>query len=171
MSDVQATLEALEQDGAKVVSEPRYIEPADFTFAFLEDPWGTKIELIDDQDVAGFHHVLMATDPKATAEWYASVYGGEVVPFRGLPALSSILYGDTWVIVQQARGDVVASVGTSVDHIGFRMSPEEFDAVVTRLKRMDTEFQLEPEQVGDHRVAFVIGPQGTKIELVETPEH
>ena len=38
--------------------------PGLFKLAFVFDPWGTRIELVEDAERLGFHHVhLSATDP------------------------------------------------------------------------------------------------------------
>ena len=41
-----------------------------FKLGFIFDPWGTRIELVEDHDTLGFHHIhLSATDPAATLAW------------------------------------------------------------------------------------------------------
>ena len=45
--------------------------PGLFKHGFVFDPWGTRIELVEDEEYLGFHHVhLSATDPEATLAWY-----------------------------------------------------------------------------------------------------
>jgi catechol 2,3-dioxygenase-like lactoylglutathione lyase family enzyme len=49
--------------------------------AFIFDPWGTRIELVEDPDYLGFHHVhLSATDPAATRAFYRDVMGAARKP-------------------------------------------------------------------------------------------
>ena len=112
VEDVAATLEQCEAAGGKVVGAARHVEAAGFTFGFCEDPWGTRIEVIDDMDhggAPGLHHIhVFSGEAVATVAWYAKQFGGEVVPFKGLAPLHSILYdngGDeTWLIVNQVPG-------------------------------------------------------------------
>ncbi len=175
--DVAATLEQCEAAGGKVVGAARHVEAAGFTFGFCEDPWGTRIEVIDDMDhggAPGLHHVhVFSGDAVATAAWYAKQFGGEVVPFKGLPPLHSILYdnaGDeTWLIVNQVPGDRTGTDGTVVDHIGWHTT--EYDPWLERLRANGVKFVEEPRMLDDgHRIAFIEGPNGTKIEVVELVE-
>ena len=175
--DVAATLEQCEAAGGKVVGAARHVEAAGFTFGFCEDPWGTRIEVIDDMDhggAPGLHHVhVFSDDAVATAAWYAKQFGGEVVPFKGLAPLHSILYdnrGDeTWLIVNQVPGDRTGTDGTVVDHIGWHTT--EYDPWLERLRAGGVKFVEEPRVLdAGHRIAFIEGPNGTKIELVELLE-
>ena len=46
---------------------PIHDEPGLFKTAFVKDPWGTKIELVEDPERLGFHHVhLVSAEPKGT---------------------------------------------------------------------------------------------------------
>ena len=174
VADVAATLEACEAAGGKVVGAARHVEAAGFTFGFCEDPWGTRIEVIDDMDhggAPGLHHVhVFSNDAVATAAWYAKQFGGEVVAFKGLAPLHSILYdngGDeTWLIVNQVPGERTGTDGTVVDHIGWHTT--EYDSWLERLRGDGVKFVVEPMVLdAGHRIAYVEGPDGTKIELVE----
>ncbi len=177
VEDVAATLEQCEAAGGKVVGAARHVEAAGFTFGFCEDPWGTRIEVIDDMDhggAPGLHHIhVFSGDAVATAAWYAKQFGGEVVPFKGLAPLHSILYdngGDeTWLIVNQAPGERTGTDGTVVDHIGWHTT--EYDSWLERLRANGVKFVEEPRELDDgHRIAFIEGPDGTKIEVVELLE-
>ena len=174
VADVAATLEECEVAGGKVVGAARYVEAGGFTFGFCEDPWGTRIEVIDDMDhggAPGLHHLhVFSSDATATAAWYARQFGGEVVAFKGLAPLQSILYdngGDeTWLVVTQVPGERIGTDGTAVDHIGWHTT--EYDPWLERLRANGVKFVEEPRVLDDgHRIAFVEGPEGTKIELVE----
>ena len=174
VADVAATLQACEAAGGKIVGAARHVEAAGFTFGFCEDPWGTRIEVIDDMDhggAPGLHHVhVFSNDAIATAAWYAKQFGGEVVAFKGLAPLHSILYdngGDeTWLIVNQVPGDRSGTDGTVVDHIGWHTT--EYDSWLERLRSDGVKFVVEPLVLdAGHRIAYVEGPDGTKIELVE----
>ena len=60
---------------------------------------------------------------------------------------------------------VASTQGRSVDHLGWR--GKDFDATVKRLKGLGVKFLVEPTKSGDHRIAFVEGPDGVKLEVVE----
>ena len=163
--DVKAKIEQLAAAGVEIASRARRLEAGDFSFAFVVDPWGTKIELIDDGE-PGFHHIHLSTaDPAATLEWYADTFGGEVTSFRDLEFIPGIAYGSTWLLVAKARTETVTNAGSTLDHIGFNMTG--WESLVAKLKAAGTSFLGEPRDAGDHRIVYIEGPDGTKIELVE----
>ena len=41
-----------------------------FKLAFIEDPWGTRIEVVQDPQKLGFHHLHVRRQPPATLAWY-----------------------------------------------------------------------------------------------------
>ena len=70
--------------------------PGMFKIAFILDPWGTRIELVEDPERLGFHHVhLSATDPEVTLAWYRDVMGGEPASLKG--RLDGLLFDDVLV--------------------------------------------------------------------------
>src|SRR6476646_1594445 len=86
---------------------------------FITDPWGVKIEILNDPARRGFHHIhLNAPDPAASIRWYQQRFGGERVKFKGEDALK---YGDVLVMVQKASAPA-PSVGRALDHLGWRVA-------------------------------------------------
>ena len=152
--DVAAKVKALEAAGAKAVAP-----------AVVVDPWGTKIELVNDVPGRGFHHVtLRVEDPEATIRWFASTFGGARTRIAGRDALR---YGRTYLVV--TKGEQAApSQGRSIDHLGF--APRDMTADTAALKAQGVKFTTEPSatpnQLG-HRTAYVEAPGGIRIELVE----
>ncbi len=162
VKDVTAKAASLREDGVKV-GGPRRRLPG---VVFLTDPWGTRIELLKDDDLLGFHHVhVKSRRPKSTVEWYAKVFGGEPVKFKNIPGMTVIRYGGMYLFVQAAVQAPKSSKGRVVDHLGWRF--KDFDATVKRLKDQGVKFVMEPRAAGDHRIAFIEGPEGVKIEVVE----
>lgn len=167
--DVDAKMTELKAAGVKVTLDPLKIESADLTIAFVEDPWGTKIEVLDDKDTLGFHHVhLEVADPDAAVEWFTKVLGAkDTGQYKGLVA--SVRYGDIWVLISKPRGDAkrVPSDGRSFDHFGVNYA--DLDAAADDLKAKGVKFTLEPRPFGPARIAFIEGPEGVKLELVQPP--
>ena len=162
VEDVKATADALREDGAEVGAPNRRTK----IVALATDPWGTKIELLQDEDLLGFHHVhLKSPTPKDTVDWYAMVLGGEPADFKNVVNIKAIRYGDMYLFVQSAVRAVTSTQGRSVDHLGWRF--KDFDATVKRLKGLGVKFVVEPTKSGDHMIAFIEGPDGVKIEVVE----
>ena len=162
VEDVKAKGEALREDGAHVGAPNRKTQ----SVAIATDPWGTKIELLKDEDLLGFHHVhLKSPSPAGTVEFYTMVFGGEAAKYKDVPNLKAIRYDDMYVFVQSAVRAVASTQGRSVDHLGWRF--KDFNATIKRLKALDVKFVVEPTKSGDHMIAFIEGPDGAKIEIVE----
>ena len=165
VEDVQATADALREDGAKVGAPNRKTKAV----AIATDPWGTKLELLKDEDLLGFHHIHLKSPYAAeTVEWYTTIFGGEAGSYKNVPNLKAIRYDNMYVIVQSAVREVASTRGRSVDHLGWRF--KDFDATIKRLKALDVKFVVEPTKSGYHMIAFVEGPDGVKIEIVEATD-
>src|SRR4051812_14257469 len=69
-SDLDAAVKTAAAAGAKVTT-PVSESPGVFRYAYIEDPWGVRIEMVEDAEHLGFHHVhLRVRDPEATLAWY-----------------------------------------------------------------------------------------------------
>jgi len=100
-----------------------------FKLAFIEDPWGTRIEVVQDAEKLGLHHVhLRSPDAAGILAWYVDKFGGSLSKFKG--RLDGIDYGGVWMLAQQ--GPATPSAGHSIDHMGMR--PMNVDNAVTALK-------------------------------------
>jgi catechol 2,3-dioxygenase-like lactoylglutathione lyase family enzyme len=130
----------------------------------ITDPWGVKIEILNDPALRGFHHVhLNSTDPSASVAWYQQRFGGERVKVKGDDGLK---YGDVLVLVQKAA-TVTASAGHAVDHLGWRVTNLEKtleDLKGIKVLQGVTNLQL---ATGPIKFSFVEDTGGTKIELVQ----
>lgn len=165
-TDLQATLNRIEAAGAQLQGELRDI-PKLFKLAFAVDPWGTRLELIEDEQHLGFHHIhLRSPEPIETLAWYKAIFGGVNLKLKG--RLPGLLYpGNVWLLVSQ--GDTFPSTQSTIDHIGWRapiMRSTLHDlkgkgAVVSRQAR---EMQL-PN--GIIELSSIEGPDGASIELVQ----
>jgi catechol 2,3-dioxygenase-like lactoylglutathione lyase family enzyme len=164
--DLAAKMTELKAAGVKVTGEIKDIPAGGFSYAFVEDPWGTKIELFDDKDLIGFHHVgLRSPDPAATVKWYADNFGGEATTFKGLAPLPGIRYGKMWLLVGKAES-VEGSVGHSIDHLGWKFT--DLDAAIQNLHETKTEFLPSQAATGP---TYVLGPDKVKIEVVKAAAH
>ena len=58
--------------------------PGLYKSGFIFDPWGTRIELVEDADLLGFHHVhLSSLNPEETLSWYKEAFDGESARLKG----------------------------------------------------------------------------------------
>ena len=144
--------------------------PGLFKLGFILDPWGTRIELVEDPDRLGFHHVhLSATDPAATLAWYRDVLGGEPASLKG--RLNGVRFDGVWFLVSaHPEGTPAATAGRSIDQLGFMVA--DLDAAARDLREQGAQFTEEPAVPEAGRTsakrAFLVGPDNVRIAVVET---
>ena len=143
--------------------------PGLFKIAFITDPWGTKIELVQDEDLLGFHHIhLNSVDPVAALDWYNQVFGGERASLKGM--LDGVVFDGIWLLASEyVDGRPGITQGRTIDHIGFEVA--NLDEAAQQMSRLAVEFRQEP-MVPDNarsnaKQAFVLGPDGVMIAIVE----
>jgi predicted enzyme related to lactoylglutathione lyase len=169
VADLDGAMKAFQSGGVKIVTPARDV-PGLFPLAFIEDPWGTRIEVVQDSAGVGVHHLhLRGMDPTAMLAWYSAQFGGRVDKLKG--RIEGIDMSGVWILVQ--RGEAVPSQGHSIDHIGFR--PINVDAAVAELKTRNVKVTTEPRPLTfangvTARIAFAEAPDGVRIELVQRPE-
>ncbi len=163
VADVDGTVKKMQAAGARVVTPARDI-PGLFKVGFVEDPFGVKIELLQDPEMRGFHHIhLRVPDPEASLKWYVENFGGERTKWKG--RVDSVKYTNPTVWLMAEKGDDAGpSQGHAIDHLGWAVT--NVDAKVAELasKGLKT---VEPRAVRNLRVAFVEGPGGVRIEMVQ----
>ena len=153
--------------GAQIRDEPRVGVTAS-TIAFIEDPWGTRMELLEDPVYTGVNHVhMMASDADGVHEWFLEIFGGEDIPARGKGQFHTILYGDLWVhISEPAEGVPAPSRFRSIDHIGFRVpSLQAFGEVLEASGYKP--YMVRPNPPGSD-LMFFEGPEGIHFEITES---
>ena len=144
--------------------------PGLFKAGFIFDPWGTRIEMVEDEDTLGFHHIhLSAEDPEATLAWYRDVFGGEPASLRG--TLDGLRFGDVWLLASRHdRGAPATTMGRAIDHIGFVV--DDLDDAAAEMAAFDVLFEQEaavpPNGRTQARRAFIAGPDNVRLEVVET---
>jgi catechol 2,3-dioxygenase-like lactoylglutathione lyase family enzyme len=163
--DLDAKVSALRAAGVKIVTNAHDI-PGLWKAAMIEDPWGTKLELVEDPELIGFHHVtLLSPEPAAALAWYVDEFGGARTRIKG--QMDAVKYGNMYLVA--AKGDAGPLVpGYGLNHIGFAAT--SIDALAARLRGHGVKFTLEPRETLNqygHRIAYVEGPNVVRIELVE----
>lgn len=167
--DVDAKMREFQAAGITIVSPVREI-PGLYRAGMIEDPWGTRIQIVQDRETPGFHHVeLLTDDPGATYTWFQRYFGGERVRLKG--ELDALKYGAVWLIVSPGAG--AESKGRAIDHIGFGTTtrPGSLAELGAVLKAGGVTFKQEQHgiRVGSKPVqVFIIqGPSGCEIEVLE----
>ncbi len=120
-----------------------------------------------------FDHIHVFTrDPEGTAKWYEKMFGAEVIRTTpgGKPRIDLKLGGAN-IFILDVSGDAkaVASAAhshTGLDHFGLQVSG--IDKVCDALKAKGAVFTRGPETIRPGtRIAFLNGPDGVSIELLE----
>jgi catechol 2,3-dioxygenase-like lactoylglutathione lyase family enzyme len=165
--DIDAKIAELTAAGAKLVTPARDVQGL-FKLAFIEDPFGTKIELVQDAETPGFHHIhLRLPDPDKALAWYSERFGGERAKLKG--RIDGLRYtGGLWLLVQKADGAPPSS-GRAIDHLGWRV--RDVDATFVAAKTRGDKITAEPRPVRDLRVGFLEDPNGVRIEIVQRPQY
>ena len=124
-----------------------------------------------------FYHVAMkADDVDATAEFYREQFGAEVfdrghpeeddetaVEYAALEAADKRLY--VFDRAPYEASGLVEDLPTGLLHFGFVV--EDVDDAHADLSEDGVEFVMEPSDFGDLRIAFLVDPTGTWVELIE----
>jgi catechol 2,3-dioxygenase-like lactoylglutathione lyase family enzyme len=118
------------------------------------------------------HIHLRSPDPEATAAYYERMFGAQVIRTQqqGQTRIDLKLGGaDIFIAPVPPDSSVNPPPVTpyqGLDHFG--LSVTGIDAVVAELKAKGAEFTMEPTNIRPGiRIAFVRGPQGVSIELLE----
>ena len=169
--DLAAELEGWKAAGVTILNDMREIDGL-FKLAFVEDPWGTKIEVVEDHEDLGFHHIhLRSPNPDETLAWYQNIFGGVTDQMKG--RLKGLRYGRVWLLVGRQRDDEAAreaTQGRALDHLGWAFT--DLNAAAAEIRSKGVEFQLEPRPFTnplgqDMLISFVVGPDGVRIEIVQ----
>jgi predicted enzyme related to lactoylglutathione lyase len=172
--DVDAKFKEFEANGVKIVQPVRDV-PGLFKLGFVEDPWGTRIEVVQDSELLGLHHIHMrGSDPEAVFTWLLAKFGGERTKLKG--RLDAVRYraagfSDMWILVQAGASE--PSEGHAIDHIGWR-STGPLKETIDGLKGKGVTVTSEPRPLPlpngpTINFSYVAGPAGARIEIVERP--
>ena len=170
--NLAAKMKELEAGGVRIVTPMR---EGKLKAGFVEDPWGTRIEVVEDAESLGLYHVHLHTpDPAKTLKWYHDVFGGQLAK-RKLTGLDGLLYGKMWVLATRPADKELPlgpTDGRAIDHLGFSFA--DLNSTAAELKAKGIQFRQEPRAVTNAigqtlKVAFVVGPDDVVIELVQPP--
>jgi catechol 2,3-dioxygenase-like lactoylglutathione lyase family enzyme len=163
--DLDGAVKKLQADGVRMIMPPMVMQG--IRSAQVVDPSGTVIDVVQDPKKLGLHHITVVTpDPAAELSWFAGTFGGTIAKYEN--ALDGINYGGVWLFASRGSGE--PSAGHSIDHIGFR--PANVDASVAAMKAKNVKVTTEPRPLvlpsgTAMRLAFIEGPGGVRIELVQ----
>jgi catechol 2,3-dioxygenase-like lactoylglutathione lyase family enzyme len=120
-------------------------------------PDQVRVEFNEDVSIAApviFHHIhLTTTDPAALQAWYVKTFAAEATTRRNLPA-AKIPGGE--IDFLKAKDTPAPTKGRTLDHIGFEI--KNLDAFSKKLTADGMTLE---------KIAFIIDPVGTRIELTQ----
>lgn len=130
---------------------------------FIFDPWGTRIELIEEGASPAFHHVhVHSADPQAAQDWYVKALDAQATD-------QGVLIGDVaFYISRNAEGRPAATTERSVDHIA--LVADDLDQVTAALAGAGSNVRgpESPENArGGARRSLLAGPDGLRLEIVD----
>ena len=164
---LDAKMKAFEAAGVNVVT-PIRDEPGLFKLAFVEDPWGTRIAVIEDPDSLGFHHIhVRSENPVASLTWYHTVLGGELAMLKG--RLDGLRLGNAWLLATRQTGEQVApSEGRAIDHVAFAVP--DLERAAAEIRENGVQFSREPwilENGPFAKASTIMSPDGVRVEVIE----
>src|SRR5262249_52907023 len=113
-----------------------------------------------------FHHIHeYAPDQEATRSWYVKTFGAAAGKRGNYPS-ANVPGGE--VDFAKAQQPVAPTKGRSLDHIGFEV--KGLEAFCKKLQADGVTFDMayrEIPQLGGLKIAFIVDPIGTRIELTE----
>lgn len=173
--DLDAKMREFAAMNTKVI-EPVKDVPGLYKTALIESPWGTQIQLVQDSELLGLHHVqLRSPDPEGAYAWLLDKFGGERIKIKG--QVDSVRYagvsGFSTVYIVVARGASAPSQGRAIDHIGWRATAAILDTkAMLEGKKVQLTSQPRPLNLPNGppiNYFYVAGPDGARIEIVERP--
>ena len=132
-------------------------------------PDKVRVEFSEDPNLKvpiQFHHIhVAATDQAATRDWYVKTFGGESGTRGQFPA-AKFPVGE--VDFLKANEPAAPTKGRSLDHIGFEI--KNLQEFCKKLEADGVKFDMtyrEIAQLAGLKIAFILDPIGTRIELTE----
>jgi catechol 2,3-dioxygenase-like lactoylglutathione lyase family enzyme len=173
-ADLDAKMKEWEAAGIKITQPVRDV-PGLFKLAFLEDPWGTRIEVVQDPELLGLHHLhLRNPNPDEGFAWLLDKFGGKKMQLKN--RIDGIRYdadgfSSVWILI--TKGEAEPSTGRAIDHIGWRSVGPLADTINSlRAKKVEVTSEPRPLNLPNGpsiNFSYVAGPAGARIELVERP--
>jgi len=160
LAAVKGKLDALHVESAAVNGNAKQI--------MAKFPEGVIVELTEDPALPGavaMHHIHLATpDPETQRAWYVKTFGARAGT-RGNFLAAFIPGGE--VDTRKTQGPQAPTKGRSLDHIGFEV--RNLEAFCKQLSADGMQFESAYRDIPaiGLKIAFLIDPEGTRIELTE----
>jgi catechol 2,3-dioxygenase-like lactoylglutathione lyase family enzyme len=137
---------------------------------FVAMPDGLRLELLEEKAQTlpvVMHHIhLAAVNGEMLRRWYVKTFGAENGSRRSLPA--AMFTGNEVDFLNSAAPTAASPTrGRVIDHIGFEV--KDLEAFVKRLQAEGVAVEAPVRNMPnlDLKIAFIVDPVGTRIELTE----
>lgn len=121
-----------------------------------------------------FDHIhLRARDPGEMARFFTDLFGATATP-EGRPGRFILDLDGQTLLIGPPNADHPPAPGPTfpycgLEHIG--LTVEDMDVAIAHLRAAGAEIAVGPLQAGRLRLAFIRGPEGVMVELLEYPQH
>lgn len=161
VADLDAKVKELTAAGATLLRRPGELP---VRTAFVQDPWGAVIEVVEDPVPLGFHHIhLRSADPGATVKRYQKLFGGDRKLFKG--TIDGVFYGQVWLLASKPTGAPPAV--NIFNHLAFLV--RDFDATFAELRKKGLKPITEFESIRGLKAIYMGGPDGQPVEIIQRP--
>lgn len=121
-----------------------------------------------------FDHIhLRARDPEAMARFFTGLFGATAAP-EGRPGRWVLRLDGQTLLIGPPNADFPPAPGPAfpycgLEHIGLAVA--DLGAAIAHLRAAGAEVAVGPLEAGGLRFAFIRGPEGVMVELLERAEH
>ncbi len=123
--------------------------------------------------ITGLDHIhIMSANPEVMVQYFEKMLDGRVISridSRGFPLIRLDVHGVPVAVLgtDPKSGQLVPGKGSKgLDHFGFKV--KNLDPTAEELKKKGVKFTVEPTVTPwGIKIAFIEGPEGIRIELVE----
>ncbi len=139
-----------------------------YQHSFIFDPWGTRIELVEESGAPKFHHIkLLSSNPDQTVSWYQQTLGLPLEKFKSEQAGLNV--AGAWLFIGPHPDNRPASTQErAIDHLGFtRQNLSSAFETLSASKANISSPATPKNAVSEAQRSFLIGPDNTPIALVE----
>jgi catechol 2,3-dioxygenase-like lactoylglutathione lyase family enzyme len=130
----------------------------------LATPAQAQLAPVNELGVTYAHVHLNVTDVASNLELWSNVFGGTIVVHG---SLRTVRFPNFLLVFNQAT-PTGPSQGTVMDHFGFKV--RDIDEILAEWRGRGLEVQSEFDGAEGYRNAYLLGPDGVRVELQEDPQ-